>query len=95
MGDFAMTKSIWKSALIVVALAPTIAYAAMVTEPGRNGLRPVQLVPHTANRASPGSSMDAPGGVGPGFTNLRDIPPGIVAPGTIGRNGIEAPDNAR
>ena len=89
-----MTKNIWKTVLVIAALMPTIAQAAMVTEPGRNGIRPVQLVPNTANGASPGGSMDAPGGVGPGFTNLRDIPPGIVAPGTIGRNGIEAPDNS-
>jgi hypothetical protein len=88
-----MTKNVWQTVLVIAALMPTIAQAAMVTEPGRNGIRPLQLVPHTANGASPGSSMDAPGGVGPGFTNLRDIPPGIVAPGTIGRNGIEAPEN--
>jgi hypothetical protein len=80
-------------ALLIVALAPSIAQAAMVTEPGRNGVRPVQLVPNSATGASSGGGMDAPGGVGPGFTKLRNIPPGIVAPGTIGRNGIEAPEN--
>ncbi|WP_158815178.1 hypothetical protein [Methylocapsa sp. S129] len=87
-----MIKNIWKSAFMISALAPTIAYAAMVTEPGRNGLPPTQVVPNTAHGGSPGSSMDAPGGVGPGFTNQKNIPPGIVAPGAIGRNGIEAPD---
>lgn len=87
-----MIKNILKSTLVIAALAPTIAQAAMVTEPGRNGLPLVQVVPNTANGGSPGSGMDAPGGVGPGFTDQRNIPPGIVAPGAIGRNGIEPPD---
>jgi hypothetical protein len=88
-----MAKNIWKTAFVIAALTPTIVHAAMVTEPGRNGLRPVQVAPNTT--ASPGSNMDAPGGVGPGFTDQKNIPPGIVAPGAIGRNGIEPPDNTR
>jgi hypothetical protein len=90
-----MTKNIWKTAFVIAALTPTIVYAATVTEPGRNGVRPVQVAPNRTSGASPGSNMDAPGGVGPGFTDLKNIPPGIVAPGAIGRNGIEPPDNTR
>jgi hypothetical protein len=88
-----MARAIGIYALAIAACAPAAAFAASVTEPGRNGSPPAHVAPNAAHGASPGSSMDAPGGVGPGFTNPRDLPAGIVAPGTIGRNGIELPDN--
>jgi hypothetical protein len=79
---------------LIAAFAPTIVLAAMVTEPGRNGQVPAQVEPNAAPGASPASGMDAPGGVGPGFTNRKDQPPGLVAPGAIGKNGIAPADNA-
>ena len=88
-----MRNSIWMTVLVIGALAPALAQATTVTEPGRNGLPPTQVAPDRTTGASPGGAMDAPGGVGPGFTDPKNAPPGIVAPGAIGRNGIEPPDS--
>lgn len=89
-----MIKCLRATVLAIPMFASTVAVPATVTEPGRNGQIPTQVAPNAAPGASPGSGMDAPGGVGPGFTNRNDLPPGLVAPGTIGKNGISPTDNA-
>jgi hypothetical protein len=90
-----MFKNVIIFATAVVVLAPLGALAAgtdINRAPSQHSAAPT-LVQN--GRASTGNFQDAPGGVGPGFTNPEDFPQGLVAPGAIGRNGIEAPDNIR
>jgi hypothetical protein len=89
-----MNKRALPAAALLAAMILSVPAVAATSEPGRNGVRPVEpaLPPAATNpqRAGPtGNAMDAPGGVGPGFTKSEDVAPGVVAPGTIGPNGIE------
>jgi hypothetical protein len=90
-----MSNLLRSATFVLLVLTPAIAHPATVTEPGRDGKTPIQVAPNSIPGTSPGSAMDAPGGVGPGFTSHNDQPPGIVAPGTIGKNGISPSDNGQ
>jgi hypothetical protein len=95
-----MNRRTLRPVALLAALILSSAAVAATTEPGRNGATPVQTaLPPAATNASrsgpTGNGMDAPGGIGPGFTNSENVAPGVVAPGTIGRNGIEPSGSSR
>jgi hypothetical protein len=89
-----MNRQTLRSVALLAAVMLSASASAATTEPGRNGATLAQpaLPPAATNPSrsgTTGNSMDAPGGIGPGFTKSEDVAPGVVAPGTIGPNGIE------
>jgi hypothetical protein len=82
-----MNPHFMKSAAFAVALSLVTPAVAATSEPGRNGLPLVDpVLPPAATNASrtgaTGNSVDAPRGIGPGFTKSEDVAPGVVARAT-------------